>query len=210
MNGTKEERAPSVQSWHVESFFPPPCQDGSVTISVSHDGIVVSGAECSVIGSDISLVVVDEEYLGCILQSRGFHSWRDVSDFVSTLPSHRIVAIQGSSTREAEGEADAKNGLSRLGGFSIPDGTKRISYLGQVDANPAWSQRRCVSDGESPIHVQFPSAKLKTALKLRTERDTVPHRISWWLPESVMPLQTQLMASEEQQRMAFLRFCENR
>jgi len=205
LNGEEKEKSPSVHSWHVESFYPPRCEDG-IYISVSPDGIVVSGAECSVIGSDISVVVLDELNLGCILQSRGFNSWKDVSDFVETLPAHRIVAIQGKK-KETEDVCE-KEGLLRLGGFSVPCSGDGVLYLGQVDAQPAWAQ--CTSSSESGITLPMPLSKPKIELKLRTERDTVPRRIAWRLPESIMPLQTQLMASEEQKRLGFLRLCEQR
>lgn len=201
----EEEKAPSVRSWHVETFYPR--SDGVLQILVSPDGIVVSGAKCSVVGSDISVVVIDEKHLGCILQSRGFHSWRDVSDFVETLPSHRIVAFQGRERGEnIIGDSETRIGLSRLGGLTIPDEEGNVLYLGQVDANPAWA--KCTS--KTGFEVIFHSTKTGSSLKLRTERDTSPSRIAWRLPETTMPLQTQLMASEEQKRLAFLRFSEQR
>ena len=189
---------PSVQSWHVESFYPP--SDRGVIVNISPDGIVVSGAKCSVIGSNISAVVLDELYLGCILQSRGFASWKDVSVFVENIPKYRIVTIQGSAD---DIEGDMK-GLSRLGGFSIAHGKDGLLYLGQVDALPSWVQ--CTSYGKNDINIEMPPPKSSTTLKLRTERETVPRRIAWRLPESIMPFQTQLLASEEQKRIAFLSF----
>lgn len=202
LSQSNENAPPSVKSWHVESFFPPRDNDG-VTIGVSKDGIVVSGAECSVVGSPISVVVIDEKYLGCILQSRGFHSWKDVADFVDTLPSNRIVAIQGDAVKT---DGEGMKGLSRLGGFSIPDSESRVLYLGQVDALPSWTKyTTCNASSEISIVVVPPT---KPEVQLRTERDTVPSRIACRLPESIMPLQTQLMASEEQKRMAFLRLSE--
>jgi peptide-N4-(N-acetyl-beta-glucosaminyl)asparagine amidase len=205
----EEMSSSSVQTWHVEALYPP-TNDGGVTISItSNKGIIVSGAECSVVGSAISVVVVDEAYLGCILQSRGFHSWRDLSDFVETLPKHRIVAIQGKGQKQ-ENEAGSKKGLLRLGGFVIPTGDDGLLYLGQVGLRPSWA--RCAAYGEesSGIHVFLPRVEPQaSALRLRTERDTVPRRVVWRLPESFMPLQTQLLATEEQKRTAFLRFTQN-
>lgn len=195
-----QEAMPLVQSWHVESFYPP--SDKGVTVNISPDGIVVSGAKCSVIGSKISVVVLDEGYLGCILQSRGFGSWKNVSDFVETLPQYRIVAIQGLAD---DIEGDMK-GLSRLGGFSFAHGKDGLLYFGQVGALPPWAQ--CTSYDKNGINIQISPPNPSTTLKLRTERETVPSCISWRLPESIMPFQTQLMASEEQKRMAFLRFAE--
>ena len=200
-------RSPSVKSWHVESFFPSIKKEG-VTISISNDGIVVSGAECSVVGSPISVVVIDEVYLGCILQSRGFTSWKDVSNFVDTLPSHRIVAIQGGSSATRPTDSDKANGLSRLGGFVVPNDESKVLYLGQVDALPAWTKLAACNDSSQISVAMAPQSKLD--VKLRTERDTVPNRIACRLPESSMPLQTQLLASEEQKRMAFLRFSEDK
>ena len=206
--GEKEKDIPpSVQSWHVESFYPP-CEEG-VSISVTEMGIVVSGAKCSVVGSAISVVVIDEAYLGCILQSRGFHSWKDVSDFVQTLPAHRIAAIQGRAKESEEATGTYKE-LARLGGLVVPDGEEGLLYLGQVDALPAWAQCETYSESTAGIHVLVPVSYTKTAIRLRTERNTVPRRVAWRLPETIMPLQTQLMASEEQKRMAFLRFSEQR
>lgn len=205
----EEEKVPFVQSWHVEAFYPR-CEDG-VTISLSPTGIVVSGAECSVIGSSISVVVIDEEFFGCILQSRGFDSWSNVSDFVETLPTHRIVAIQGGEKDSTSDGGSVKRGLARLGGFTTPENGECLLYLGQVDANPSWTKLEHVSENEeSGFQVCFAATKPKPSPKLRTERDTVPRRIACRLPESVMPLQTQLLASEEQKRVAFQRFSEQR
>ena len=49
----------------------------------------------------------------------------------------------------------------------------------------------------------------KTEKALRTERQTFPQRVAGRLPDSVMPLKTQLMASEEQKRLAFTAFCKS-
>jgi peptide-N4-(N-acetyl-beta-glucosaminyl)asparagine amidase len=217
----KEETSFSlVQTWHVESFYPPSTNNnggGGVTIRItSNKGIIVSGTECSVVGSSpaISVVVVDEAYLGCILQSRGFHSWRDVSDFVETLPKHRIVAIQGKGQKQ-EKEDGAMKGLLRLGGLVVPTGDDGLLYLGQVGAKPSWARCAAYADSEGEslgIHVFLPRVvepKACALLRLRTERDTVPRRVAWRLPESVMPLETQLLATEEQKRTAFLRFAQN-
>jgi peptide-N4-(N-acetyl-beta-glucosaminyl)asparagine amidase len=208
----EETSSSSVQTWHVESFYPPTSDGGGVTISITpNKGIIVSRAECSDVGSAISVIVLDEAYLGCILQSRGFHSWTDVSDFVETLPKHRIVAIQGKGQKQ-EKEDYSKKGLLRLGGFVAPTGDDGLLYLGQVGATPSWA--RCAAYSEesssSGMHVLLRGVKPMASmlLRLRTERDTVPRRVAWRLPESVMPLQTQLLATEEQKRTAFLRFAE--
>jgi thiol-disulfide isomerase/thioredoxin len=44
-------------------------------------------------------------------------------------------------------------------------------------------------------------------LQLRTEKQTLPHQVAGRLPESIMPLKTQLLATEEQKRLAFTSFC---
>ena len=200
----EKEELSSVQTWHVESFYPP--TKHGITICVTEKGIIVSGAECSVVGSALSVVVIDEVYLGCILQSRGFFSWRDVSDFVQTLPKYRIVAIQGRS-KEKEEDNGAKKGLQRLAGLVFPSEDDGLLYIGQVDAKPSWAQCATYS-ASSGIHILLPHLEPKGPLRLRTERDTVPRRVAWRLPESIMPLQTQLLATEEQKRTAFLRFTQ--
>ena len=214
------EKATTIQSWHVESFFPSlPCKTETkpVTIHIAHDkGIVVSGANCSVVNTPIAVVVIDDVY-GCILQSRGFQSWKDAAHFVQTLPKHRIVALKGrvDTGENAKGTKEAATkGLKRLGGFILPKDKEGILFLGQVGCQPAWSKCASFGDEESSgetaicVELSLVDHEAELQVKLRTERDTVPRRVACRLPETVMPLRTQLLATEEQKRAAFLRFAQ--
>ena len=188
----------------VEQYFP---QGSMVTIAVTPTAIDVSGATCDVGKSTgISVVVVDDHYLGCILQSRGFDSWDTFADFITTLPINRIVAIKGMLDKDYEFSSKTTQALSRLGSFVVPDNPNDgILYIGQVEAIPGWTISTTYVQSTG-IQVSIPKTLETKPKKLRTEPRTVPRQISGRLDESIMPLETQLLASEMQKREAFLSF----
>ena len=206
---SEEESSPStVRGLFVEQFYP----TGQVEISVfprNQAGIIVSGADCDVGQSGcISLVVVDDVHLGCVLQCRSFAAWADLGDFLTTIPSNRIVVLRGSAAEEQLSESTKEN-MELLGGFKLPDKSEEgIIFVGQVEAHPEWTI--CTSYSESRgVSVKFPP-KERASQKLRAERDTVSYKVAARLPESQMPLQTQLLATETQKRSAFLSYAKEK
>jgi thiol-disulfide isomerase/thioredoxin len=199
----------SQAQFYVESFFP---FASSVSIAVQpqprsqHDAIEVSGTKCAIGSpSSLSVVVVDEKYLGCILQSRAFGSLTDLAHFVETIPKYRLVAICGRTASTEISESDAAK-LSLLGGFNKDLATDGVLFIGQVQAHPGWAH--CASFEASPNGFMIQGTidpGTAESLSLRTERQTRPCCIAGRLLESIMPLQTQILATEEQKRVAFLR-----
>lgn len=211
--------------FYVEHLFP---LASSVSIAVQphprgrHDAIDVSGTKCAIgAPSSLSVVVIDETYLGCILQSRAFGSLTDLAHFVETIPKYRVVAISGRiaatpTTANAEiSESDAAK-LSLLGGFNTDLAADGVLFIGQVQAHPDWAY--CSSFEASPngfgiqgtVDSDPGTGTGANGLRLRTERRTRPSCITGRLPESIMPLQTQLLATEEQKRAAFLALLERK
>ena len=204
MNSTVEAVSSIVRGLVVEQFYPA----GQLEISVfpqNKSGIMVSGADCDVGQSGcISAVIIDDVHLGCVLQCRSFVSWVNVGEFLLSVPSHRIVVLKGSVAEEDVDEV-TKNNLSILGGFMFtPKFRDGIMFVGQVEAHPAWAV--CCSYTESSgIFVKF-SAKESPPRKIQVEKSTVPRCVSGRLPESVLPLQSQLLATDSQKRTAFLAY----
>jgi hypothetical protein len=67
-----------------------------------HDSIIVSGVACGMtllnengIVEGMSVFVVDEIYIGCILQSKCFIDVQDLINFITTIPHNRIIIING-------------------------------------------------------------------------------------------------------------------
>lgn len=221
-----------VAGFQIQSFYPPILDEKlSLVVKPSplnrHDAIMVADTPCAIGEEDtISVVVVDEVYLGCILQSRSFRSWEEAQDFTNHIPPHRIVLCHGkcpnksqlqkSTENVAEETRDESSGhidMARLGGWK---GEKVLNhgvvYVGQVDAHPDWSFCTTVDDCPKEGHeivLQLNKARNhgdEVKLLLKTETTTAPRRVRGRVPDSVMPLNTQLMASPEQKKMAFESF----
>jgi thiol-disulfide isomerase/thioredoxin len=208
----------SQAQFYVESFFPHASAAFSITVQPQphgrHDAIDVSGTKCAVGStSSLSVVVVDEKHFGCILQSRAFGSLTDLAHFVETIPKYRIIAICGrvaTATSNAEISASDAANLSLLGGFNADLAANGVLFIGQVQAHPDWAH--CASFEASPNgfriegrgRIDIDPGIAAEGLRLRTERQTKPCCIAGRLPESIMPLQTQLLATEEQKRAAFM------
>mmetsp|Transcript_18760 Transcript_18760/g.41735 ORF Transcript_18760/g.41735 Transcript_18760/m.41735 type:complete len:1089 (-) Transcript_18760:816-4082(-) len=217
--------------FHVESFHPRPSgRDSSNMLSITvtmapplssasppcRDAIVVSGVPCAVGRPKSISVVIVEQQSGCILQSRYFPNWVTTAEFLYTVPDGRIAAIHSDICDDIALEASVQNKLSRLGGFDfsvlsdkVGNGEEcRLICIGQLNFLPAWAIcRLSTCQLTVSVTIQLPPSNLTS--KLSVERDTAPLCCSCRLPEEIMPLRTQLMASETQKRSGFLQFMED-
>ena len=199
-----------VASFEVESFSTSP--RGGLSLVVHplpfgrHDGIVVGGTACAIGETNsLSIVVVDEKHHGCILQSRSFLTWKEANSFVNGLPSQRIVIMNGKCTDDSTKFVE----LLRLGGWRKDvDVTGGIAFIGQMDCHPDWTFFSSLADCPSSGYevVLNLGSQPSLPLKLRTERHVFPRRVVGRLPDSNMPLKTQLIASDHQKRSAFTSF----
>lgn len=217
-------RPRQVAGFEVEAFMPPKLEGDKVIFqlypnpSSRHDGIVVSDVPCAIGESNsVSVVVVDERSFGCILQSKSFVSWPEVVEFIDTLPSERLVLMNGKieiGNRTKPEDFYNEVIIDRLGGWTGKDvAEKGVLYLGQVDANPDWAFCSTMDDVDlidgHEIELVLESDEAgKSPLRLRTERGTLPPTVSARLPESFMPLSKQLKASDSEKRKAFLSFTQ--
>lgn len=159
--------------------------------------ICVNGVSCAV-GKHLSVVVLDQR--GCILQSHSFGEPDEWMEFVSSLPQGNIVCMVGKLTAAPEHATE-------LGGLDISKMNDGILYAGQVLYKPDWAV--CLSYSEAKNGVRLTHQNIApTQCRLRTVRHTRPTGVVGRLPESIMPLRTQQMASEEQKRIAFLKLKE--
>eukprot|EP00980_Cylindrotheca_fusiformis_P000480 scaffold119_cov131-Cylindrotheca_fusiformis.AAC.10 len=214
-----------LAGFEVEAYGPP-LHDGRLSFVVKpnptsrHDAIIVANTPCAIGENDsVSVVVVDETYLGCILQSQSFLSWDDLRAFIDRLPSHRIVLINGCCEKhEFSGDGNIRKGIQlgtvempRLGGWKGEEAMEHgVVFIGQVDAHPDWSFCTTVNECSKEGHeVVLRIPEVVGEKQLRIEKQTLPQRVAGRLPESVMPLRTQLIASDEQKRLAFASFCKS-
>lgn len=215
-----------VAGFDVETFFPPRIRDGGkITFQLHpkpesrHDGIVVSSASCAVgEANSISVVVVDDKSFGCILQSKSFFTWPELTDFVDSLPADRFVLMNGKIEigNETKPEDFYKEvSIGRLGGWNGKDvAEKGVLYIGQVEAQPDWTFCTTIDDSDvegyeieiEPVQRDGTDSQIE---RLRTERATVPLRVAGRIPEAFMPLKTQTQATDEQKRKAFASFLES-
>mmetsp|Transcript_19228 Transcript_19228/g.29290 ORF Transcript_19228/g.29290 Transcript_19228/m.29290 type:complete len:975 (+) Transcript_19228:165-3089(+) len=207
---TKQEESMDsvVRALEVEQFYPV----GSTEICIfprNQEGIIVGGANCD-IGRPgcISLVVIDDAYLGCVLFCRSYTALEELSKFVTTIPSNKIVVLKGKTANiDEEVTQTMKQRMSLLGGFQFPeDLNEGIIFVGQIEAHPKWtlctSYENCQHFG---FFLTFPP-KSRVPQKLRTEPKTMPKQVAMRLPDSIMPLHSQLLATEDEKRSAFLAF----
>jgi hypothetical protein len=217
-NTTKIQR--QVADFEVEAFFPPTLNEGKVTFQLHpnplslHDGITVSNTPCAVGEADsVSVVVVDERSLGCILQSKSFISWPELVDFVNSLPSNRLVLMNGKIEigNETKPEDFYKEVvIDRLGGWKGEEVAKKgVLFIGQVDAHPDWTFCSTMEDSsvEAGYEIEIePVFAQESVNRLRTEHASLPQRIAGRLPDAFMPLKKQLEANHSEKRNAFLAF----
>lgn len=222
-NATKMQR--QVAGFDVETFYPPRLDSGKITFQLNakpssrHDGIVVSNTACAVgEANSISVVVVDDKSFGCILQSKSFITWTEVSSFVDNLPSNRLVLMNGKIEigNETTPEDFYKEvPMKRLGGWVGKEvAEKGVLFAGQVDAQPDWAFFSTIdgSDIETGFEIELEPVEYSDGGSiegLRTERATVPSRVAGRIPEAFMPLKTQIQATDTQKRMAFLSFLKS-
>ena len=220
-----ESFRPDSRDKEVVIMVRPPSPSQSAT-KPHQDCINVSGVSCAatLVPHGISVVVVDE-VSGCILQSRAFSEWSTAGAFLGTVPVGRIIALCSNVVGEKDGNADEKTIdestgkiIQTLGGLNLDAfGTKvsesgssennstknSLLYVGQIGFHPKWATCIQTSDCSTSITVSLQINALSTKVMLRSEANTVPSVISTRLPESIMPLKTQLVASCYQKRIAF-------
>jgi peptide-N4-(N-acetyl-beta-glucosaminyl)asparagine amidase len=209
-----------------------PVTSASASCQHCHRGIVVNGVPCAIGSSDsLSVVVVDNVHLGCILNSRAFSSLNSLACFVETVPEHRIVVIVGrvpmisdSSASETVTEfADLPRTtklLRCLGGFQEEYiYNEGVLFAGQVMVRPSWAYCSGYKDAPNGVVVQ-PAAVLPLAWK--TNELALPDKCKLWTvggirPRSVagrlrdrfMPLTKQIEATFELKRQAFKLFLQS-
>jgi thiol-disulfide isomerase/thioredoxin len=209
-NGQEDDEPSIVRSLYVEQLHPRDLADGdSLQITVlpqSESGILISRANCDVGQPEcISVVILDGAPIGCVLQCRSFASWSDLGDFCATLPSDRVVVLKGRVPEETLTPATKAN-MSLLGGFTFPSKPEDgVMFVGQLEAHPDWSTSATFSD-TSGFTISFAVEGRMPQSKIRTERGTAPTKVAMRLPESAMPLQTQLLATAHQKWAAFAAF----
>eukprot|EP00804_Cyclotella_cryptica_P029072 CCRYP_005259-RA/>CCRYP_005259-RA protein AED:0.02 eAED:0.02 QI:1661/1/1/1/0.75/0.6/5/3045/1066 len=207
-------------SFLVESFYPAPHRQNNLTIRVQHpsssstyersrhDCIIVNGIPCAAtLSPGISVVVVDEQS-GCILQSRAFSKWSSLGIFIDTVPAGRIVAICSNVLGDTIDDTTSTH-LLRVGGLSVESKASQEALLlvGQIGFHPKWATSIHSSDESKVVEVTIQlNISPSLPLKLRTENSTAPAMISTRLPETIMPLKTQMVATEYQKRVAFEAF----
>ena len=200
-----EERkdASKITSYTIETFLPRTSTKVSIALDAHPQnpraGIVVSGTPCAV-GQHLSLsvVIVDDHCLGCILQSRGFSSLDDLVDFIETVPANRIVTVHGRLEKEkisTEASQKIVKLLPKIRINAIEDG---ILYLGQKNATPEWSF--CASFQECPDGYRVTTEETSRDISLRTLRGVQPASVLGRLPGEWVD------ASEAEKRQAFLAY----
>ena len=142
---------------------------------------------------------------GCVLQRGVFSTMKTFSDFVNKLPDNRIVAASLIHDFQTAG-----TGLSvistRLPDF--PSCENVALYVGQVGASPGWLTSiggpsiSCNKKVSISVNVSLASKTNGVALSLEHSKDTFPCSVSARVPESIMPVGTQVIASDEQKHQA--------
>jgi len=219
----KDSEKEDSQTFLIESFYPS-SGNSELTIVVQPptissipspapkaypECIIVCGVPCAVgTTNGISTVIIDEAS-GCILQSKAFSQWSSAGSFLDSVPDGRIVAIcclrEG---KEFSIDDSTSRILGRLGGFNINAATslaeRFFSFVGQLNYHPKWSTNLGTSDSQQLIKVSIQlNITSPPNARLRSEANAVPATVSTRLPESIMPLKTQLAASDYQKRVAF-------
>ena len=216
-----------AHSFFVESFLPrtvtspvsiavqPPKQTHMPTQTKSHpECITVSGVLCAVtLSHGVSIVIIDEAS-GCILQSKAFSKWSSAGGFLDTVPDGRIVALYCVRDKDVDDQKNIDRSIfSRLGGFNMDQATisdeSYFLYIGQINFHPKWAQSFNTSDSKQYIKVFLLNVHYPFG-RLRSEINTIPSSVTTRLPETIMPLKTQLVASNYQKALAFNSFMENK
>jgi hypothetical protein len=186
-----------------------------------HKVIIVSTVECAVGDEGLNIVIVDEK-TGCILQSRLFTSWKTADNFVNSVPDGKIIAMTmiGSMQREMKRDNEevqemrslAPSISGRLGGFpaSFDEGIS-FAFIGQLGFQPKWAAAAFSSTSVLPGIVEVrlsldfnEDPTIGKRVTLVEDHEVIPRLVFARLPEKIMPLNTQLLASEEQKKQAAL------
>lgn len=224
------EDSPEETSFWVESFLPTPRHQNDVIIAVrpkAAEGkrwsIEVNGVPCAAsLATGVAVVIVDE-LSGCMLQSKAFLDWSSVASFLNTVPDGRIVALCSFVDEKVDGEKEKEttnktdcleiSKFGRLGGFDYDKVTSSpenlVSFIGRLAFHPTWSSFHVSSESSSmEVSIQLDKSSASTTYKLRSEKNTVPAAVFTRLPDYIMPLNTQLLASNYQKRVAFEAYME--
>ena len=204
--GCSSERADSVHpvGFEHETFYP---HKNTFTLSVeanpktAKEAIKVSGVACSV-GAPGSLSVVVVDTHGAILQSRSLSSCEELEAFVETVPHYRIICIHGQLPGE---KACQSSTMKRLPGFDTSWTASGVLFIGQVAWKPDWTCGGTFESCSSGLHLAA-GFLAPRSFGWKTLDGVVPASVAGRLPENVMPLATQLMASLDQKRAAFASF----
>jgi hypothetical protein len=200
-------------SFLVESFYPTPHRQSRLSICVKHpskssfDCISVNDVPCAATLLNGTSMVVIDELSGCILQCQAFSSWSSVGAFIDTIPDGRILALASNADRAID-EASSKY-FQRVGGLSDIQkaSSDPIMFIGQVGYNPQWATCINTNDALKTVNVSIQlNISSSLQLELRSEPNVTPRTVSTRLPESIMPLKTQMEATEYQKRVAFQSF----
>lgn len=195
-------------------------QKGNIKLPL-HKVIVVSTVECAVGDEGLNIVIVDEKN-GCILQSRLFTSWQNADNFVNTVPDGRIIVmamigvmhggeVRSENEKSLEMHSLAPKICCRLGGFPPTfDEGSTLAFIGQVGFHPKWAAVALSSTSTLPgivrthLSLEFDGDHTSKNLTLVEDHDVIPRLVYARLSENIMPLNTQLLASEEQKKQAAL------
>mmetsp|Transcript_3126 Transcript_3126/g.4505 ORF Transcript_3126/g.4505 Transcript_3126/m.4505 type:complete len:1057 (-) Transcript_3126:831-4001(-) len=225
-----DEASSEETSFWVESFLPSPRYQNDLIIAVrpkAAEGkrwsIQVNGIPCaSSLANGVAVVIVDE-LSGCILQSKAFSDWSSVASFLNTVPDGRIVALCSFVDEKVEGEEQKESTnktncsesskFGRLGGFDYDKVTSSpenfVSFIGRLAFHPTWSSFHISSESSAmEVSIQLDKSAASATYKLRSEKNTVPAAVFTRLPDYIMPLNTQLLASNYQKRVAFEAYME--
>lgn len=198
--------APLQYSYRHAAFYP--FRDKlkfHVRPGCSPDSILVNGSPCAVgIPDTISAVVVDDKFLGCILQSCCFDALPNLVYFLSTIPTGQIVLLAGKLAKVES--TDTTKLVSALPGLkSDVDPTESFCFIGQQGYKPNWTcyvsetERKIGSRG---VTLEALSSSRKESCSLRTVRGCHAGNVIGRLPERCMPLQSQKLATYTQKRAA--------
>lgn len=229
----KKDEHDITQSFFIESFYPsahendltiivqPPIPSSvpSVVASSHSECIAVNGIPCAAMSTNGISVVVIDEISGCILLSKAFSSWVVAGDFLDCMHSGRIIAICCIRNGERNGTKydneihGSTKIFRRLGGFDVDASfslqDNYFMFVGQLDFHPSWVTSLCTSKHDQSIKISLQlNSSPHIKVRLRSEINAVPASILTRIPDTVMTLQNQLVASNSQKRASFNKFME--
>ena len=165
----------------------------------SQGSITINGVACAPGERGINLVVIDENY-GCVLQRGVFNTWTSFSKFISLIPDQRFIFLSTLGKVEWPNE-DISPNLRRLCGLSPQSNS--VTYACKLSTD--WYK---LNDRQLSFSLRVDKIT-EYDLEIETQHDSVPFRISSRVPENIMPLSAQLMATDEQKKIVALKAMEN-